>query len=177
MTDIPSEERRTELFLMLHAKNQFRLSAFVHTLVADWQDAEEIVQETFLVLWRKFDEFDPATDFFAWGAKVAQYQVLNYRRRSKRQALLLDESVMEAIGLTAQQTFEQFDERREALSRCVTELPEPDRRLLQLRYSDSGDIHCVAESLGRTVRHVHRVLAKIRGRLARCIEVKLTQRS
>jgi hypothetical protein len=60
-----SESNRAETFLALHLQNHNRLAAFVHTLVPVWQDAEEIIQDTLMVLWRKFNEFDPSTSFFS----------------------------------------------------------------------------------------------------------------
>ena len=79
-----AESNRAEMFLALHLQNHNRLAAFVHTLVPAWQDAEEIIQDTLMVLWRKFDEFDPSTSFFSWAARVAQYEVLNYRRKNRQ---------------------------------------------------------------------------------------------
>jgi RNA polymerase sigma factor (sigma-70 family) len=93
-----SERNRAETFLALHVQNHSRLSAFVHMLVPAWQDAEEIVQDTLVVLWRKFDEFDTGTSFFSWAARVAQYEVLNYRRKNRQRVLLLDEAILEAVG-------------------------------------------------------------------------------
>jgi RNA polymerase sigma-70 factor (ECF subfamily) len=174
MNDLSSDKDRAELFLALLGKNQHRLSAFVHTLVANWHDGEEIVQDTLIVLWRKFDEFDAATDFFRWAAKVAQFEVLNYRRKT-RHAQVLDADVLEALAATAIKHSDGTAVRRQALGHCLQRLSEQDRKILGLRYQDSGSVEGVAASLGRSTSHVHRMLRRIRDQLVRCIRASLTQ--
>jgi RNA polymerase sigma-70 factor (ECF subfamily) len=51
------------------------------TLVFSHQDAEEVFQNTSVVLWNKFGEFQPGSNFFAWASQVAYYEVLNYMRQ------------------------------------------------------------------------------------------------
>jgi RNA polymerase sigma-70 factor, ECF subfamily len=175
MHSVSPEQDRAERFLELHTKNHHRISAFVHSLVADWQDGEEIVQDTLVILWRKFDEFDPATEFFRWAARVAQYEVLNYRRRRNRQAVMLDIETINALAVTALESAADISQQREALVHCLKLLPERDRVIVGLRYRECGSVGSVAESIGRSTSHVHRILRRIRERLMRCVRAKLTQ--
>lgn len=169
-----SERDRAERFLALHAQNQHRLAAFVHTLVPSWQDAEELIQDTLMILWRKFDEFDPDTEFFPWAARVAQFEVLNYRRKKYRQTRLLDADVLTALATTAVDAADDIDRRREALAECVKQLPERDRMIVCVRYGEEGTVQAVAEALERSTNHVHRLLRNVRGRLLRCINRRLS---
>jgi RNA polymerase sigma-70 factor (ECF subfamily) len=170
-----TDRDRAEQFLALHTKNHHRLSAFVHTLVPDWEDAEEIVQDALTIAWRKFDEFDPATDFFRWVARVAQFEVLNYRRKMKRQALMLDAEVINALAVAAAEASADFNQRREALGDCLRKLPDRERLIVRLRYRENGTVHTVAEAIGRSTNHVHRILRRIRERLLRCVQARLSQ--
>jgi len=176
MSGISSNEKGAELFLALLAKNQHRLSAFVHTLVANWHDGEEIVQDTLIVLWRKFDEFDPGTDFFRWAAKVAQFEILNYRRKSHR-ALNLDAEVLESLAASAVKHSDGAAQRRQALAHCVQRLPEQDRTILGLRYQEAGSVDGVAKALDRSASQVHRILRRIREQLVRCVRASVSQPS
>jgi RNA polymerase sigma-70 factor (ECF subfamily) len=176
MSGVSSHENGAELFLALLAKNQHRLSAFVHTLVANWHDGEEIVQDTLIVLWRKFDEFDPASDFFRWAAKVAQFEVLNYRRKT-RHALVLDAAVLESLAAAAIKHSDGAAQRRHALAGCMQRLTEQDRNILGLRYQETGSVQGVAAALGRSTSQVHRILRRIREQLVRCVRASATQSS
>lgn len=50
--------------------------------------AEDIVQETLAIAWKKFQQFDPATSFSAWTATIARNVALNTRRKNARQTLV-----------------------------------------------------------------------------------------
>ena len=169
-----SERIRAEAFLAFHVQNHNRLSAFVHTLVSSWQDAEEIIQDTLVVLWRKFDEFDPRTSFFAWAARVAQFEVLNYRRKNRHRIMILDEKVLDALATTAIEQLDDMELHRTELEKCIQKLPERDRELLRLRYQEGGDIQKAAEALQRSTGHVQRVLRKIRASLLRCVHMGIS---
>ena len=67
--------------------NQKRIYAFILGMVPNYQDAEDLFQETILVMWSKFDQFQRGTSFASWGATVAKYQILNARRRKTAQNL------------------------------------------------------------------------------------------
>jgi hypothetical protein len=78
----PSEE-----FVQLFTRTQRRLYLFILSQVASTQDAEEILQETNLIVWSKYHQFDVATNFFAWSAQIATYEVLKFRQRKHREKL------------------------------------------------------------------------------------------
>jgi RNA polymerase sigma-70 factor (ECF subfamily) len=170
-----SERNRAETFLALHLQNHNRLAAFVHTLVPAWQDAEEIIQDTLMVLWRKFDEFDPSTSFFSWAARVAQYEVLNYRRKNRHRELYFDDEVLSALAITALDQMDDMELQRAALENCIKNLSDRDRELLRLRYREGGCIQIAAEAMRRTTGHVQRLLRKIRGGLLRCIHARMSE--
>jgi RNA polymerase sigma-70 factor, ECF subfamily len=169
-----ADENRAELFLAMLAKTQHRLSAFIHTLVANWHDGEEILQETLVILWRKFDEFDPQTDFFRWSAKVAQFEVLNYRRKS-RQSMLLDAEVLECLAATTIKLSDEGMLRRQVLGKCLQRLSEQDQKIVGLRYEETGSVDRVSQALGKSTSQVHRILRRIRCQLMRCVQANLVQ--
>ena len=59
--------------------NHRRFLRFVASRVSDPADAEEILQQTNLVLWRKFGRFEQGTDFDRWACRIAYYEVLKAR--------------------------------------------------------------------------------------------------
>ena len=171
-----SERTRAEAFLAFHGQNHNRISAFVHTLVPSWQDAEEIVQDTLVVLWRKFDEFDPRSSFFAWAARVAQFEVLNFRRKNRHRVMIFDEKILEALASTAIERMDDMEQHRAELEKCIQKLPDRDRELRRIRYEAGGDIQSAADAMQRSAGHVQRLLRKIRAGLLRCVHVGISGR-
>jgi RNA polymerase sigma-70 factor (ECF subfamily) len=58
-------------FLRLLMANQNRIYAFILTLVPNWSDADDIMQEAAETMWSKFQQSQPINNFSAWGIKIA----------------------------------------------------------------------------------------------------------
>ena len=54
------------------------LSVYVYSLVSASADADDILQQTKMILWRCFDQFESGTNFIAWARKTAFHQVLTH---------------------------------------------------------------------------------------------------
>lgn len=166
---------RVDEFVRLLGQNQRRVFLYVLSLVPRWTDAEEIVQETNLLLWREFHQFQSGTNFAAWACKVAFHQVLAWRKRRQRDRLQFDHDVLEQIGLQAQALGDELDDRVAALADCLERLPSPQRELIRLRYNEAQSIEAIASSQQRTVEAVYRALSRVRQILYDCISHKLGQ--
>ena len=92
---------RTELFVQLLTQYQQRVHLFILSLVPHRADADEILQETNLVLWRKFEEFRPGSDFRAWAFQVAYNKVKAFRERRGRDRLRFGQEVMDRLAAVA----------------------------------------------------------------------------
>jgi RNA polymerase sigma-70 factor (ECF subfamily) len=80
--DRPPDKNR--LFLSLFLQNQRRLYAYVLTLLPNRADADDVLQETCLVTWDKFDAGQPPADFLAWARRVAYHKVLDFYKKTHR---------------------------------------------------------------------------------------------
>src|SRR5262249_57400719 len=118
---------RVDEFVRLLGQNQRRLFLYVMNLVPNWTDAEEVIQEANLVLWREFGQFQPGTNFLAWACKVAFHQVLAWRKRKQRDRLEFSEAFLEAVAAEASAAADVLEERSTALAGCIAKLPQPAR--------------------------------------------------
>ena len=82
-----------EEFARLFSRHARRIYAFIMTLVFSHHDAEEVFQNTSVVLWNKFGEFRPGSNFFAWASRIAYFEVLNLMKQQRRGPMLSDESL------------------------------------------------------------------------------------
>lgn len=172
--DPGSDLSRGREFLRLYQANERRIYGFLLTLVPDWAQAEDLMQETTLVLWSKFAEFEPGTDFAAWALCIARYQVMQYRKRRRAQRIQFSDEVLEAIAERVCATTENFDVRRDALRDCLGKLTERDQELLRLRYGLDATVKSVAERVGRGIDAVYKALNRIHVQLLHCIRKTLT---
>src|SRR5205085_9397094 len=87
--------------MMLMTRHQRQIFAYIYTLVPDRHDAEDLLQETSLVICEKFDEFTPGTDFVAWACQIAWWRVRYSRQKFARSKVIFDDEVLEAVARTA----------------------------------------------------------------------------
>ncbi len=162
-------------FVQLFTKAQRPLYLFLLGLTGRPQDAEELLQNTNLVIWSKSGQFDPGTNFFAWACQIARYEVLQYRQRFYRDRLKFSD---EFIDVVAQETIIQNDElepRRKALEVCLEKLPAKDRELISRRYQPGVSGKEVASGLGRPQNAVYQSLGRIRRVLLDCIQRRIAE--
>jgi RNA polymerase sigma-70 factor (ECF subfamily) len=160
---------RVDEFVRLLGQNQRRIFLYVLSLVPRWSDAEEIVQETNLLLWREFGRFTSGTNFAAWGCRVAFHQVLAWRKRKQRDRLEFSDAVLEVIGEEAIGLGDELDERAAALAHCLEELPAHHRELIRLRYNEGQGVEAIAVRQERTAEAIYRALSRVRQALYTCI--------
>ncbi len=158
-----------EAFLELLTPHQRGLYGFIYTLVPNPTDAEDLLQQTTLVLWRKFHEFDSNTSFAAWAREIARLEVLHYLREKRRSRVVFDDDVVARLAKFHQHVEETqlFDTTN--LSRCIDELSHSDQRLLELCYAAKRNIKAAAATLERPVASVYVSLVRVRRLLGDCI--------
>ncbi len=160
---------RTEAFIRLLTEHERKLGRYAMSMVPHAQDADDILQEAKIVMWRSFDRFELGTNFGAWARKVVFHQVLSYRRKKAKLATPLSEETLTLLAADAEEMVEHFDSRKSALSSCIAKLQEEHREILALRYRDEMSIESISERVDRTVGAVYRLLSRTRRNLHDCV--------
>jgi RNA polymerase sigma-70 factor, ECF subfamily len=163
-------------FAELLARHQGQLLGYIYSLVRDLDDADDLFQQTSLVLWDKFDQFDPSRSFVGWACGVARYEVLNFLRSRRRDRLYFsDELSLALIEAQEELEHERLEERRTALAGCVKKLRDRDKDLLEACYDRSNGVREVARARGRSPQSIHNSLRRIRRALFDCVRRSLAQ--
>lgn len=176
---LPAEEnKRQESFVLLFVRHQRRIRAFISTLVPDPSDTDEVLQETSVVAWRKYDQIACSADFseatfIKWVCTIARYEALSYLRQRKRDRLQFSESLI--IDLAERQLCrsEGLEARHRALLSCIKKLRPQDRELVRECYCPDTSIKQAAADLQRPVNTVYKALSRIRNALLQCVERSL----
>src|SRR5262249_40395749 len=130
-------------------QNQARLYGYIHSLVRDLNDADDLFQQTTLILWKKFGDFDRQRSFFSWACGVARLEIANFLRSRGRQRLYFSDDLnLLLIEAQVEMADEELEDRRDALARCVEKLRQRDRELLIECYGDSSGVHGAADRRG-----------------------------
>jgi RNA polymerase sigma-70 factor (ECF subfamily) len=163
-----------EEFARLFSRHARRIYGFIMTLVFSHHDAEEVFQNTSVVLWNKFGEFLPESNFFAWASRIAYFEVLNLMKQKRRSRNLSGEA-LESLANEATAMSDQTSARQDALEDCLSRLATADRDLLQERYYFQRPPKQIASIQSRSVDSVYRALNRIHNVLLNCVERSLAR--
>jgi RNA polymerase sigma-70 factor, ECF subfamily len=176
--DTERRERRTIEFAKELRLARSRLFGYIHSLVRDLDDADDLFQQTTLILWNKFDDFDRARSFLSWACGVARLEVCNFLRSRGRQRLYFSDDLNLLLAEAQEEmVHDETEERRGALAGCVEKLRQRDRQLLDECYGHEDGVTQVAGRHGRSPQSVHNSLRRIRRSLFECIRRTLDQKS
>jgi len=160
---------REEEFLNLFARSQRGLHVYILAYVYDPNTAADLLQETNIVLWQKFDQYVSGTNFFAWAREVARLTVIRHRRLSSRRIGTLDPHLIEELALRASESPSPADRDTDILKDCLGKLRQRDRDLIVARYRPGASVCKLATHLGRSENSVSQSLCRIRRALVECV--------
>jgi RNA polymerase sigma-70 factor (ECF subfamily) len=160
-----------EAFVQLLTSEQTSLFRYIVTLLGHTNDANNVLQQTNLVLWRKASDFALGSNFHVWAKKIAYYQTLAFLRDRKRDKHIFDEALLEQLASEPDTVDE--DERRVALRHCLSSISSDSLDLLQQRYGPDRSIHEIAKAQHKSDSAIKMALLRIRQSLIRCIEGQL----
>jgi RNA polymerase sigma-70 factor, ECF subfamily len=171
-----TEQPRDDQFMDLLMANQGRIFGYIYAAVRNLDDAEELYQQTSIVLWSKFSSYQSGSDFARWAFQAAKYEILHFQRNRRRTAICFSDQALtnlaevQTSGDNEVRVFEQ-----EILAECVDELSPDDQRLVQLCYGHQHSIKQVANRLQRSAQTLYNSLSRIRHALLDCVHLKLAR--
>ena len=157
-------------FVQLLTSNQSRLYAYVLSLLGDRTQAEDVMQETNAVLWRKANDFKLGTNFGAWMLKVAYLQVMAHRRKITRDRLVFDDDFLADIADDAQQQSERHEEKQRLLADCIGKLNERYQNLIRRRYTEGATLESMASQSHQSEGSIKQALFRARNALIECVK-------
>jgi RNA polymerase sigma-70 factor (ECF subfamily) len=160
---------RLNLFAKLMVEHHSRLYRYVRMIVPDQDNAEDVLQETLMVLWQKFDETYSERSFYAWASRTAHFIALRERRSAKRQAHVLDPEILDQLAAEELGDTESLAQLKTLLEACMAQLPASDRELIRARYQPGVAVGAIAERLKRPLASVSKSLGRIRRALLKCL--------
>jgi len=163
--DADSQKR----LMALMTRHQRRIFSYIYTLVPNRHDAEDLLQETSLVICEKFSDFRDGTDFVAWACQIAYWRVRYSRQKFARSKVLFDQTVVDAVAETAGVMVKELDARHEALAQCLQKLYPRDRELVLTRYEPGCGVEEAAQRSGRSLPAAYKALTRIRKLLFDCV--------
>ena len=151
------------------------LFSYIMALVRDVSEAEELFQETALVILNKEKEGIQVKHFGSWSREIARRKILEYWNAGKtRKARFLSAEALDALDTEFNRRDEAGGERigelLQRLKQCIRELPEHLRRCIDFRYSHGLSFREIGKKLRRSAGTAQVMLSRIRQKLLDCVE-------
>jgi len=167
------ERQDEERLVGLITAHQRALYTYIFSLVRRAEDAQDILQETNLVLWRKAAESAAVDNFKAWAFRIAFIQVQAHNQRRGRDRHRFCDDLLSALAVEAETRPVQDNRYLDALRSCVARLTDRSRDELWQRYNAPGSVQAMAEASNRSPAAVSQSLYRIRNTLLKCVRRQL----
>src|SRR5437660_476134 len=117
-----NEPDRHEEFMRAFIVAEPKLRAYAYSCGLSREQAEDLIQEEALVLWRRYDSYDRTRPFLPWALGIAHH-LIQKGRQASRQTLILSSGLAEQVARTYAEMADEIDRRQGALRHCVDKLP------------------------------------------------------
>lgn len=146
------------------------VSAFVHAIVTDRAERDDVLQEVAIAVLESFDTYDQSRPFLPWVMGVARNTASDSLRRRRRMPALLDGPAADAFAAAVAEVSDAERARLAHLSDCLRELDGRAREICDLRYRLDLAPARIAELLGLQPNTAAKALQRVRDQLRECIE-------
>lgn len=157
------DRKATAEFVSRYADDLFR---YVRSrLIPNYDQVEDVVQETFLAAWESLSKFEGKSSLQAWVMGIARHKVEDHYRRRLRLLEPIDDLDPDHISESAVPEFHRVLEQAELQKntrRVLAELPELYRMTLIWRYWEKASARDMALKTGKTEKAIERLLARAR---------------
>lgn len=158
-------------FIDLLSRHQRKIYAYIMGLVANFNDADDIMQDTTRIMWEKYDQYTQGTDFLAWARRIAFLRVMELRKKraTRHEMSIFKDDIFEDIEGEVAAKADITDRYLDALRSCMTKLKLNDQQFLELKYHHNLNIRDISLQYNRSSQSLYRSLGRIQNLLMQCI--------
>jgi RNA polymerase sigma-70 factor (ECF subfamily) len=146
------------------------VSAFVHALVADRAERDDVLQEVAMAVLESYGTYDRSRPFVPWAMGIARHVAADAVRRRRRMPALLGDAALDALAGAVAEVAETERARLAHLADCIQGLDGRAREICDLRYRQDLSPSAIASMLGIQPNTAAKALQRVREKLRECIE-------
>ena len=167
---LKQSDSKEEAFTRLVQEYKERIYWHIRKIVLDHDDANDVVQNTFIKVHLNIENFNENSTLFTWMYRIATNEALNFIKSKAKKIGLKNEEWIEAIAdnLEADPFFDG-DEAALVLQKEISKLPEKQRIVFNMRYFDGMNYNSISEildtSVGALKASYHHAVKKIKTKL------------
>lgn len=162
--------KEEEAFNQLVARYQERLYWHIRKILLEHEDTDDVLQNTFIKIWRSLPEFRGDSELFTWLYRIATNEALTFLKKKKKQTFAPWVDVEKKMGehLVSDPWF-NGEEIQLKLQKAILKLPEKQRIVFNMKYFDELKYEEMAgilnTSVGALKASYHHAVKKIEAML------------
>ncbi|PRD46250.1 RNA polymerase sigma factor [Sphingobacterium haloxyli] len=147
------ESTREEAFGYLLKKYQQKIYWHVRRMVIDHDDADDVVQDIFIKVWRNLEKFREDSQLYTWLYRIATNECITFLNRKKqKQSMSLDDDSSAYLAETLTEgSYFNGDQAQMKLQQALLTLPDKQRLVFNMKYFEDLKYDEISEILGTSV--------------------------
>lgn len=143
---------RNQAFRTLVTRYQERLYWHIRRIVLSHDDADDVLQNTFIKVFKHIDQFKGDSQLYSWLYRIATNEALSFlRKRSKHQGFDTEEMQEFMVAKLEADPYFDGDDAQFQLQRALARLPEKQRLVFNMKYFDEMKYEEISEVLDTSV--------------------------
>lgn len=164
MTPLNSDE-----FIERFVSVQSQVYGYIVSLLSNRADADDLFQQTSLVLWKKREQYEPSRNFTSWAFGIAHNEVRNFLRQRCHRGTHLSDALVEKLAELRHSMQDRVALQLQRLNECMGMLSDEQRELLVKCYLNDDTIKSIATERQVEPGTLYKRLDRIRWTLMDCI--------
>lgn len=147
------ESTREEAFRLLLKKYQQKIYWHVRRMVIDHDDADDVVQDIFVKVWKNLGNFREDSQLYTWLYRIATNECITFLNKKKqKQNVSLDDDTTAYLAETlADGNYFNGDRAQMKLQQALLTLPEKQKLVFNMKYFEDMKYEEISEILGTSV--------------------------
>ncbi|SDP62219.1 RNA polymerase sigma-70 factor, ECF subfamily [Mucilaginibacter sp. OK268] len=152
LSKFQDEKTRNEAFNLLLKKYQQKIYWHIRRMVVDHDDADDLVQDVFIKVWKNLLGFRNDAQLYTWMYRIASNECITFLNKKKQKNNIpLDDVAYELADSLADSSYFNGDQAQRKLQEALLTLPEKQRLVFNMKYYDDMKYEEISAVLGTSV--------------------------
>jgi len=152
LSKFQDEKTRNEAFNLLLKKYQQKIYWHVRRMVINHDDADDLVQDVFIKIWKNLPGFRSDAQLYTWMYRIATNECITFLNKKKQKNNIpLDDVSYELAESLADSSYLSGDKVQLKLQQALLTLPDKQRLVFNMKYYDDMKYEEISEVLGTSV--------------------------
>ncbi len=153
LANFADKRTRDDAFGQLLKKYQQKIYWHVRRLVIDHDDADDLVQDIFIKVWKNLEKFREDAQLYTWLYRIATNECITFlnKKKQRHQVSLDDESSAYLAETLTDTTYFNGDQAQLKLQQALLTLPEKQRMVFNMKYFDDLKYEEISDIVGTSV--------------------------